>query len=72
MFFDWISPTMQIFNALRGHKTILGSVEEMKALEKRGVKCHAPFYVGDVDGEYLWQVKNRDYKLACKILGGER
>ena len=66
--FDWITPTMHVINLLRGHKAIEGSVDEMKKLRAAGIDCHAPM-LDPVTGNYLWQVKNRDFKRARKILG---
>ena len=67
---DCITPAGQIFNTIAGCVTVLGEVWEIKKLEGMGVPCYMPMWVGDVEGEYLWQVAQSDYNRACKILGG--
>ena len=66
--FDWITPMLQVFHILRGHKGLIVTVEEMEKLRRVGISCRAP--MRDIGtGEYLIQLSKRDYKLACRILG---
>jgi len=67
--FDWIGPVLHVvLEIARGHKLLYGSMDEMEQLRGAGITCHSPQWI--VSGqEWVWQVKNRDFKRARKILG---
>ena len=69
---DVITPAGQVIGALAGCVMVLGEAWEIKKLEGMGVPCHMAMWVGDAEGEYMWQVAGSDYDRACKILGGKR
>jgi len=69
--FDYFKAILHTINLLRGHKAFFGTLDEKDELKKRGISCHAAM-LDPITGEYLLQVPKRDYRLACKILGGKR
>ena len=68
-YFDVFGSALWMINTARGCKDMAGSKEEMQQLRNAGIKCHAPQYVGASEGDFIWGVKKRDFKRACKILG---
>ena len=66
--FDYETPMMQVFHMARGCKGLIVTPDELRQLEKRGIRCHAPM-LDPATGEYLIQLSKKDYKLACKTLG---
>lgn len=69
---DYITPLGQVIGIMAGCVAVLGSVGEIVKLENAGLSCMMPMWVGDEDGEYMWQMWRGEAQRAQRILGGRR
>ena len=68
---DWITPLLQMgYEFLGGCVPVTGTGTELTKLQRAGVRCRAPMFIGHLgDDEYLWQIPKSQLQYAYRVLG---
>jgi hypothetical protein len=71
--FDWFTPIAgMLYGIMAGCVPCGGDGWEIKKLEKAGIRCHFPVFVGGMvgpdEGEYVFQIERGQLKRAQRLL----